>query len=321
MKVQSLKEVILGNKKDLMGVAIILIMCYHIELGGIIDNIRPLHFLKELCDVGVDIFMLLSGFSLAFSFSKDSNVISFYKKRVFRLLPSYLIVFSVWYVFLWLKDGGSIGRYFWNLGFLNYFIDNDLIIWFVPVILSYYLITPLYIYALRRITAFRYMPYMIVILDLIMLYLGLDPTFTLLRLPLFLYGINLYLLDRRMTRIEFGHWSIFNTLSLVVGMAISYWCLYEESVRYAYKYIAYIPIALFIVKTYRPLKCGTVILTFLGGATLEIYLLHERIQWLLDAVQFKLLPQIPVAVMGVVAIFVCIPAAFLLRRLVQKLVK
>ena len=42
MKVQSLKEVILGNKKDLMGVAIILLMCYHIELGGIIDNIRPL---------------------------------------------------------------------------------------------------------------------------------------------------------------------------------------------------------------------------------------------------------------------------------------
>ena len=57
MKVQSLKEVILGNKKDLMGVAIILIMCYHIELGGIIENIRPLHFLKELCDVGVDIFI------------------------------------------------------------------------------------------------------------------------------------------------------------------------------------------------------------------------------------------------------------------------
>ena len=77
---------------ELMGIAILLIMFSHnsMDFPGFFHNINS--GLRMLGQVGVDIFFFLSGFGCFYSLTKDNDPISFYKKRVGRLLPAFLSV-------------------------------------------------------------------------------------------------------------------------------------------------------------------------------------------------------------------------------------
>lgn len=267
---------ILKYKTELMGVAICLIIWFHSIY--IVNNIA-LSFIKNICDIGVDIFMFLSGFSLAFSFSKDSNIRHFYKKRFLRILPTYFLIF--FFVYLYhdiVKQNGNISDVLYNLFFLNFFLDGNIFIWFIPVILVYYLITPLYINLIRYSYKISYLPYIIAIL--LILFIVFDIKFShgflWLRLPIFLLGINLYFDNDRK-----NHGLLLFMISLVCLVGC-YYCLNIDSSLYGLKYILYIPIVATILYSYRSINYIKTILAFMGGITLEIYLLHERIQWLLD---------------------------------------
>ena len=314
----SLKQIILGNKKDLMGLAIILIMCFHGDLGENIKNFRLIYFAKGLCDIGVDIFMLLSGFSLAVSLKHNNNLITFYKKRFFRLLPSYLIVFSIWYAFIIIKDGGGIGLYLYNLFFLNYYIDYELIIWFVPVIFLYYLLIPFYLKLISWCNVLKYLPYIIIIINIYLISNNINPRFTLLRLPIFLIGANMYFTspNKSNSNLNASLRYFFLLIAAIIGTVCCYYCMFiGEGVR-VYKYIAYIPMTIFLVTLYRKAFFSS-ILCFLGGITFEIYLLHERIQWIFGAIHFKVFPKFPIVIVCIISILVAIFAAYSFNKLIN----
>ena len=85
----------------LMGVSALLIAffhCYSYKFSsGWLGDI--LLFMRKTGNIGVDIFLILSAIGLYFSFSKDDNLIKFYKKRVIRILPSFFIVGSIYYIY------------------------------------------------------------------------------------------------------------------------------------------------------------------------------------------------------------------------------
>ena len=62
------------------------------------------------------------------------------------------------------------------------------------------------------------------------------------------------------------------------------------------------------------------ILSFFGLITFEIYLLHERVQWIFGAIQFKLYPQIPNIIVCLISIVISIFAAYYLNKFVRKLI-
>ena len=74
MIISELQNNILKNKKPLMGLAICLIMWFHSIYD--VQN-AALALVKNMCDIGVDMFMFLSGFSMAYSFQKNSNVTAY----------------------------------------------------------------------------------------------------------------------------------------------------------------------------------------------------------------------------------------------------
>lgn len=84
------------------GFSIIYIVLFHgiaIDKGNYSFGIPTLHWLQDFLimgNIGVDIFLLLSGICLYFSFQKNDNAYAFMKKRLARVVPSAYIVYAVY---------------------------------------------------------------------------------------------------------------------------------------------------------------------------------------------------------------------------------
>lgn len=124
---------------ELKGVAILLILLYH--AGGVLVWQNFLHG-----DVGVDLFVILSGVGLTLS-PRQETVSVFLKRRMQRIFPAYWIVLTIYLVanthFLQLHysafDIGVhyLGIHAWFGDFIGLGIDDSF--WFITLIVSLYL--------------------------------------------------------------------------------------------------------------------------------------------------------------------------------------
>ena len=114
-------------REILMGMAILSILIFHYTEDCSTFGINYNGFVKlyktYIGSSGVDIFLLLSGLGLYYSFSKDNTIKNFYFKRVKRVLIPYLIVsvpVYIWYDFFYLSDGiiGFVKNLFFSIIFL-----------------------------------------------------------------------------------------------------------------------------------------------------------------------------------------------------------
>ena len=131
------------HRGALMGVATVIIMVLHyyqilgVPFGGIGKSI--VMFFSELCNFGVDIFLLLSGMGLYYSLEKDGRILKFYKRRFMRILPEYLLILAIFAY----PCGYSVtdvvrlftGTFFWTTG-----NPTD---WYMALIIPLYLLYPL----------------------------------------------------------------------------------------------------------------------------------------------------------------------------------
>ena len=132
-----------NTRSAIMGVAILWIMLFHSGIEAP-ENIvlRALWYLFVSFGggVGVNLFFILSGFGLYYSVSKYSAADkvdwwTWFKKRLTRLLPSYLIVSVAYYLMK-----GDLSLY--NILQLNFWIDGVRDFWFIPGILACYILFP-----------------------------------------------------------------------------------------------------------------------------------------------------------------------------------
>lgn len=153
------------NRSLLYGISAIWIVFYHMTLnfapikelnwGLFSDSLYYLlSSLKSLGSFGVDLFLVLSGISLYFAFSKDEKIGKFYKRRLLRILPTYFLCAIVFYlVVCWHNSKFDFVEFFVGLfgGRLLIYHENHL--WFVPFIIVCYLLYPL-IYKFLKNTKF-----------------------------------------------------------------------------------------------------------------------------------------------------------------------
>lgn len=134
-------------RTEIYGFCALWIMLFH---GKIMDyahikEISPLiSQILGFGNVGVDIFLLLSGIGCFFSFKRDGNVDSFYKKRMLRVLPSYLIFATPCFFVLdiVLKDYG-LKRFISDLSLYSFWHDGVSVFWYVAFIVLVYLLFPI----------------------------------------------------------------------------------------------------------------------------------------------------------------------------------
>lgn len=135
----------------LFSISIILIIISHFS-DDITDceNINSLFGAFAHCyngligSVGVDIFCLLSGIGLYFSYSRNHNTIDFYKRRFSRLLIAYIPIAGIFWIikdFLVLND--SVSTFIADFSIISFWIEGKRTVWFMSYIAIMYLCFPL----------------------------------------------------------------------------------------------------------------------------------------------------------------------------------
>lgn len=125
-----------------MGIATLMIVFFHMSAN--LEAIPFLYFLKQICDLGVDIFLILSGYGIYCSLNKRLKLGVFYNKRFLRIIPEYLCIGILWYALinLVMNHNGFIS-FFKDITLLSYWLDGTLSSWFVATILVFYIISPI----------------------------------------------------------------------------------------------------------------------------------------------------------------------------------
>lgn len=140
-------------RSQIYGFSILWIMLFHaidildLRYDNFSDYLSPLNAVLGHGNIGVDIFLFLSGVCLYFSFQKSQDIGLYMRKRAMRLyLPAILIDGWYWLVFFWLLEG-SFFRFFRKITLLSFWINGDQMIWFVSLILLLYVLYP-YFYSI-----------------------------------------------------------------------------------------------------------------------------------------------------------------------------
>jgi len=136
---------------------IIIIHYHYLRTNFDASNIILLAF-TTISNIGVDIFTFLSGIMLTISLinTKDISWKEWYKKRAIRLYPILIIVviFSYIFNFFFYKPRDINTIFLIMSGIHTIFHKEDLSIpvslWFIPFIITCYLIFPLIIYSIKK---------------------------------------------------------------------------------------------------------------------------------------------------------------------------
>lgn len=273
---------------ELMGLAMIFVMLFHVWM----PKSNPMYGLVRCGNVGVDIFLFLSGIGLWYSWTKNPSLKHFFKRRYARVYPAWLIVACLFYIPNYLNTPGGgyspdvpnlianilIGWSFWRI--------DDLTFWFVPSIMMLYTFAPAYMTLIQRHPAYRWTAVAAMVLAVIVQYYPpvhgtvghLEIFFS--RIPIFLIGINCgAMVKERRTADGSSIWLI----ALVFVMSLMMCVEFEQSWRGRFplflECMVYIPLTvtciLLLVQALRhtpsAVRRG---LAFLGTISLEMYLIH-----------------------------------------------
>lgn len=258
-----------------MGLAICLVMARHTLWPGLPEWAE---FFKNLCDIGVDIFLFLSGFTCANSFCRQPDVKKYMRKRFVRVVPAYLVVAVLWFAYHDLyKGGGTWATFCYDVFALNFFVGGHLDFWYIPATLCFYLLLPFYVKLAQRNKWVRFVPEMVVAVAVGVEMSGLfvPQCFLYLRLPVFLLGIHAFLSRGQGTEVR--PWLL---LGLAASALAAVWLFSSWGICLHLRYLLYIPVVVAIVWFWPSTPFSW--LAFLGTYSLELYLLHERVQWFLD---------------------------------------
>lgn len=316
MKVIDL-EIIKRSKSVLMGFAILWIIAYHYQLGR--DTIF-IHF-TQIGNLGVDIFILLSSFSLCFSLSKDSNYIKFIKRRFLRIIPTWWFLITFLLIINYLINRNTPTDFFQHICYYSglgwWFYHNEpfgtyYYEWYIPTLLVFYLFAPL-LYELSKgkiLTVFV----ISIICVYLLLFLDIDKRLSLsyLRIPTFIYGVILYKIYKKEFDINnsLKYLLVSSILNVIIFPLIVYKCY--ELIFLAFMFAMPVLLTWLCLILRGHLKS---FLSFIGTLTLELYLLHIYELPLIPMIKIVNNRSIAIILTTTVLIVVCFFINYLFRTL------
>ncbi len=276
---------------ELMGVAMLAVMMFHVGF----TRHDTFWFCVNRCgNVGVDMFLFLSGIGLWYAWTKAPSLGEgwgrlplFYRRRFQRIYPAWLMLSSLYYIPLYIKGKFTlwqtvgnvlIGWRLWS-GFVDEF-------WFIPMILVFYLVAPFYMKLIQNRPVWRWLPLVAMVFCVLLQYwkplntsLGhLEILFS--RVPIFLLGINagLWVKEERQLPAD-ALWLLLLTFVLSLGVCVNF----ENGLRGRFplflERMVYIPLSmsalLLLSRAFsRAPQWLLKTLAFVGSLSLELYLVH-----------------------------------------------
>ncbi len=320
-----------------MGLAIIFVMLCHNTIS-VPENLRTLHtVLSSVCQCGVDMFMILSGLGLYYSFHKKTDVLGFWKKRVTKIIIPYCIAVVVYaFVYVGYLNRATLGEYFWRYSIISFFIDAELVIWFVAAILLLYGIFPILYYGLQRtMRGFVWSICGLILACVIISYLPLPRKYIIIneifisRVPAFMMGMIVAKIMKEQEAPTIPVWSAWLGF-FVSGFAIVCVMLIGMKNWWTLVRLLFLPFSLFgMLLLSTGLDRGNAkgrkynILVFLGGITFELFLCHDKVLATINDFLY-LFPYDPIVLSlcsNVLAIGLSVLGAWILHKIVEFLTK
>lgn len=275
--------------QELKGFAILAIVFSHIGYFLVADH-RFLFPLSTIAGVGVDLFLLVSGFGLAMSALKGTrSPLDFYKRRLDKLLLPLWLALAALFSADYLVLGKSYGIAYMIHSFLGWFPSADIFhdldspLWYLTLILFYYLVFPL-LFSPRR-------PALSVALILVAGYLAHHLTLPLLSGVAHLHELHLWAFPLgialagiiRSARIpNMAVWQRTGTLMVLV-FAACYLALHQNiGSGIAIEQATSVVTALLILAIFSLKPFEVKLLSLFGLYSYEIYLFHWPIMYRYD---------------------------------------
>ena len=268
----------------LMGIAMLIIILFHVDLAR-----SDMFFgLRRMGNLGVDMFLFLSGIGLWFSWMKTPSYRHFYFRRLIRIYPAWLIIACLNYLpRLHVHDAASLVNLIGEIGFnWNFWLHDELSFWYIPAIMMLYLFAPPYMELIRRHSVYRWLPVVMIMWCILVEWVTpihhavghLEIFWS--RVPIFFIGINMGEMVRQKRTIDGqGIWML-----IIMFVMTSVSCFFLEQERHGQfplfvERMLYIPLTItFILICNRVLrrtpKWVNGALAFVGSLSLECYLIH-----------------------------------------------
>lgn len=297
------------------------VILFHVAL----DRGDPFYGLRRCGNVGVDIFLFLSGVGLWFSWVKTPDVRRFYRRRLLRIVPTWLVLATAFY----LPDYLGARRFSRSIVDLigditinwDFWLHDELTFWYVPAIMALYLVAPWYMRLVQSRPIYRWLPLLMVVWCVMVQWVlpihhavgHLEIFWS--RVPIFFVGINFGELVRMHRQLPGESvWLLLLTFLMTFGT-----CLYLEQVRHGHfplfvERMLYIPFTVCTVLVLnrifrRTPQWANSAFRFVGALSLEAYLIH--IHFVLVYVQPYHLGYWPTFL---ITVAITLPIAWLLQR-------
>ena len=314
-----------------MGAAMLFIILFHVGL----DRWDPFFGLRRTGNVGVDIFLFLSGVGLWYSWTRmadsgmdiRSMLLRFFRNRYVRIYPAWLIMASAYYIPRFhgttMKEWADlIGDITINWDFWLY---DELTFWYIPAIMMLYTIAPFYMILIRKHPMYRWLPLISIIWCVMVQWVipihnavgHLEIFWS--RVPIFLLGINFgSIVQHKQTIDGQAVWMLVAIWTLTFGT-----CLYLEQQRHGHfplfvERMLYIPFTITTImllnRIFRrmPARVNS-LMRFVGAVSLEAYLIHSH--FVLCHIEKMHLGYWPTFLLTAV---ITMPLAWLLHTLIEK---
>lgn len=324
MKIPSIELANISRfRAEQMGAAMLFVILFHVAL----DRGDPFYGLRRCGNVGVDIFLFLSGVGLWFSWMKTPDVLRFYRRRLLRIVPTWIVVATAFY----LPDYLGARRFSHSIVDLigditinwDFWLHDELTFWYVPAIMALYLVAPWYMRLIQSRPVYRWLPLLMVIWCVMVQWVlpihdavGHIEIFWS-RVPIFFIGINFGEMVRTRRQLSSDAvWLLLVTFLMTFGT-----CLYLEQVRHGQfplfvERMLYIPFTVCTVLVMNRIFRRTPqwvnrLFRFVGALSLEAYLIH--IHFVLVYVQPY---HLGYWLTFLVTVAITLPIAWLLQRLI-----
>ena len=281
-----------------MGISMIMVMIFHtanpsVHLFGI-----------EMCplkrgDLGVDFFLVLSAIGCYFSLSKNVELLSFYKKRIIRIIPTFVVCAFLYSVVLYYTKGRPLSS-FWEYVTMYALLKGDIAFWYIGNIMVCYLAMP-FLYKLsgnKKMYLLFAALFTLLMFGPIYHYVGYGVS--ICRFPIFVISVpiaktiyeNKNKSDYVITKQTFAMLTMIAIICYILTTIV----FSGEFGKYLSYLIVCIPILLWlaICVSMTPVSIR-MILAFVGGISLEIYLLHSLI----------IAPVLHIFIQNIPVLFIC----------------
>ncbi len=195
-----IKDIELQNisryRGELMGAAMLFVILFHVGL----PREDAFYGLRRIGNIGVDMFLFLSGVGLWFSWTKRPSLKHFFTRRYLRIYPAWLIIACLFYIpdFLGSRQFSTniidlLGDVLINWDF---WLHDELNFWYIPATMMLYLFAPAYMQLIIKHPVYRWLPVVMIMWCILVQYV--TPIHAAVghleifwsRVPIFFIGIN-----------------------------------------------------------------------------------------------------------------------------------